>query len=163
MGARISEQRRGRRIAMSDGEVDHFLGEQRTCRVATISASGPHVAPMWFFWDGSALWLNSVVTSQRWTDLQRDPRVAIVIDDGHDFGELRGVEIKGEALRVGEAPRTGTPDPVLEVPELGFHRKYRDPSRPIPYDGKHAWLRVIPRKITSWDFRKINTTGRQTS
>jgi len=25
----------------------------------------------------------------------------------------------------------------------------------MPYDERHAWLKVIPRKITSWDFRKI--------
>jgi hypothetical protein len=23
------------------------------------------------------------------------------------------------------------------------------------YDGKHAWLRVRPAKIASWDFRKL--------
>jgi hypothetical protein len=25
------------------------------------------------------------------------------------------------------------------------------------HDGRHAWLRVTPRKITSWDFRKLAT------
>jgi hypothetical protein len=141
---------------MTRAEIDAFLGEQRTCRVATIGASGPHVAPMWFFWDGTSVWLNSVVASQRWRDLQRDPRVAIVVDAGEAYGELRGVEVKGRAVPVGEAPRTGVPDTELAGPELGFHRKYRDPDDPIRYDGRHAWLRVTPEKLTSWDFRKLN-------
>lgn len=151
----VARQRRGRRIAMSRDELDRFLAEQRTCRVATVSQDGPHVAPLWFHWDGSAIWLNSVVNSQRWADLMKDPRVAIVVDAGDDYSELRGVEIKGDARVVGEAPRTGEPDPELLEPELAFHRKYREPTTPIPHDGRHAWLRVEPRKITSWDFRKM--------
>jgi hypothetical protein len=23
------------------------------------------------------------------------------------------------------------------------------------HDGRHAWLRITPAKITSWDFRKL--------
>jgi hypothetical protein len=56
-------------------------------------------------WDGTALWLYSVVTSQRWIDISRDRRVAILVDAGDDTGH-------------------------------------------------HAWLRLVPDKITSWDFRK---------
>jgi hypothetical protein len=150
----VKQQRRGRRIAMSEDERDEFLAEQRVCRVASISARGPHVTPLWFFWDGTALWLNSVVRSQRWVDLQRDPRVAIVIDAGVGYDELRGVELAGSVETVGEVPRLGAPVAELDHVELGFHRKYRDPTREIPYDGKHAWLRVAPVEISSWDFRK---------
>jgi hypothetical protein len=154
------EQRRGRRLAMTPADVDAFLEHHRTCRVATLSVDGPHVSPMWFHWDGQSLWLNSVVGSQRWVDCARDPRVAVVIDDGTEFSELRGVEIKGRAAVVGEVPRIGEPDPELDRIDAAFHRKYRDPSAAIPYDGKHAWLRVTPTKITSWDFQKLQSKGR---
>src|SRR5712664_2224063 len=55
-GARMSGQRRGRVIAMSTGEMDAFLGQERTCRLATVGAGGPHVSPVWFVWAGGALW-----------------------------------------------------------------------------------------------------------
>ena len=57
-------QRRGRKIAMNPDEVDAFLAQERTCRVATSSPDGPHLTPLWFVWDGTALWLNSVAKSQ---------------------------------------------------------------------------------------------------
>lgn len=157
MSSDLRTQRRGRSIAMTPDEIDTFLGAQRSCRVATVSHEGPHIAPLWFFWDGEALWLNSIVRSQRWTDLQRDGRVAIVVDDGDAYDELRGVEIQGVAEVVGEVPRIGDAVPQLREPEVGFHRKYRDPDSELPYDGKHAWLRVRPTKLTSWDFRKMPT------
>ncbi|HEX9041961.1 MAG TPA: pyridoxamine 5'-phosphate oxidase family protein [Trebonia sp.] len=153
-------QRRGRAIAMTAAEVDEFLAAERTCRVATSSKDGrPHVAPLWFVWDSGALWLSSVVRSQRWTDLMRDPRVAVVIDAGVEYMELRGVELSGAVVPVGDAPRTATPDPVLDQVEQLFADKYTGGVK-FPPDGRHAWLRLTPEKLVSWDFRKLATLSR---
>jgi PPOX class probable F420-dependent enzyme len=150
----VKQQRRGRAIAMSPAEVDDFLRGEHTCRVATVGGDGqPHVAPLWFVWDGSALWLNSIVRSQRWADLDRDPRIAVVVDAGTEFWELRGVELAGRVEVVGDVPRTTGADPELTEPERLFARKYRGAEEFTP-DGRHAWLRVRAEKIASWDFRK---------
>ncbi len=163
----IQTQRRGRRIAMTAPEVDAFLAGQRVCRVATLTASGaPHASPLWFAWDGTSLWLNSLVKSQRWTDIARDPRASVVIDGGNEFGELHGVELRGSFVPVGEAPRTGEPVAELETPERLFAAKYspakdssaKDSAANSPtmhHDGRHAWLRLTPEKVASWDFRKL--------
>ncbi|MER5377980.1 MULTISPECIES: pyridoxamine 5'-phosphate oxidase family protein [unclassified Streptomyces] len=148
-------QRRGRKIMMTPGELDAFLTFQRTCRVATVSADGaPHVSALWFLWDGSALWLYSVVRSKRWADLRRDPRVAIVIDSGEEYDSLRGVELSGTAEFVGEVPRTGELCAELDAVETLFARKNFGLNA-MPHDGRHAWVRLRPEKIVSWDFRKL--------
>jgi len=139
---------------MSDAERDEFLGAERTCRVATVGTEGPHVAPLWFVWHERALWLTSLNRSQRWTDLERDPRIAVVVDAGHDYLELRGVELRGRVEVVGEVPRTGEPEPRLEPIERAFAEKYTGGSE-FGYDGRHAWLVLRPEKIVSWDFRKL--------
>jgi hypothetical protein len=185
-GPVVQQQRRGRVIAMSAGELTSFLGEQRTCRFATAGPGGPHVAPVWFVWDGQALWVYSLTRSQRWANLARDPRAAVVVDDGHHYHELRGVEIEGEAAVVGPVPRTAGQDPQcpeLAEPERLMAAKYFDPASlaasgggaslaasggsaslaasgggpEMIHDGRHAWLRVTPRKLVSWDFRKLAT------
>jgi PPOX class probable F420-dependent enzyme len=179
---------------MSADELTSFLGEQRTCRFATTGPDGPHVAPVWFVWDGQALWVYSLTRSQRWANLARDPRVAVVVDDGHHYHELRGVEVEGEAVMVGPVPRTGgedQPAPELAEPERLMAAKYFDPASQaagadgtnpaadgsgtnpaadgsganpaadtapgMVHDGRHAWLRITPDKIVSWDFRKLAT------
>ncbi len=150
-------QRRGRAIAMTGEEVEAFLAAERTCRVATVGGDGgPHVAPLWFVWDGASLWLNSIVRSQRWTDLARDPRVAVVVDAGEDFFELRGVEITGRAEPVGGVPRGDEEQPELPPVERAFARKYTGSDTFAP-DGRHAWLRITPEKLVSWDHRKLAT------
>jgi hypothetical protein len=152
-----ARQRRGRAIAMTAAEVDEFLAAERTCRVATTGRDGrPHVVPLWFVWDGASLWLNSVVRSQRWTDLERDPRVAVVVDAGAGYRELRGVELSGAVVPVGDVPRTAAADNGLAGPERLFARKYTGSEAFVP-DGRHAWLRLTPDKLVSWDFRKRST------
>jgi hypothetical protein len=150
----LKEQKRGRAIAMSADEVDAYLRTAHTCRVGTAGLGGvPHVSALWFVWDGTALWLNSLFKSQRWTNVVRDPRVSVLVDGGEEFMELHGVEIVGKAEVVGEVPRTDASDPVLAEPERLFGEKYTGGQFVV--DGRHAWLRVVPEKIVSWDFRKI--------
>ncbi|MEU0006064.1 pyridoxamine 5'-phosphate oxidase family protein [Streptomyces sp. NPDC006314] len=151
----VTQQRRGRKIMMTPGELDEFLTAQRTCRVATVSADGaPHVSALWFAWDGTSLWLYSVVRSRRWAQLRRDPRVAVVVDSGEEYDQLRGVELSGRVEFVGEVPRTGELCAELDTAETLFARKNFGLDE-MPHDGRHAWARLTPDKIVSWDFRKL--------
>lgn len=150
----MKEQRRGRSIAMDTSEINAFLQGERVCRVATISADGsPHVSPLWFVWDDAALWLNSTVRSQRWQDIGRDPRVSVVVDAGEEFNELRGVELRGEVAVASEVPRTAKPREDLAAVERAYAEKYSGTGKFVA-DGRHAWLRLEPGQVLSWDFRK---------
>ncbi|MER8032772.1 pyridoxamine 5'-phosphate oxidase family protein [Streptomyces bauhiniae] len=151
----VTQQRRGRKIMMTPGELDEFLTSQRTCRVATVSADGtPHVSALWFVWDGTSLWLYSVVRSRRWTQLRHDARVAVVVDSGEEYDQLRGVELSGRVEFVGEVPRTGELCAELDTAETLFARKNFGMDE-MPHDGRHAWARLTPEKVVSWDFRKL--------
>jgi nitroimidazol reductase NimA-like FMN-containing flavoprotein (pyridoxamine 5'-phosphate oxidase superfamily) len=151
----LRPQKRGRKIAMTDAERDEYLATERTCRVATIGPDGPHATPLWYGWDGTHLWLYSIVKSQRWTDLMRDPRIGVTVDGGVDYLELRGVEITGTVEVIGEVPRTGEAVDELVAIEKQFASKYMGGGEAMFHDGRHGWLRVSPTKIASWDFRKL--------
>ena len=159
-GATDAQQRR-RSISLADVEIDAFLAHASVARVATISSDGrPHVTPLWFLWRDGAVWLYSLVRSRRWTDLVERPDAAVVVDDGDDFGTLRGVEIRGCVTTVGEQPRVGTADPLLAPVEQGYLDKYGGDPQSM-YDGRHAWVRIAGDEIRSWDHHKIPGTGAQ--
>src|SRR5258708_20391984 len=129
--SQIEPQKRARKISMTDQERDAHLAELRVCRIGTIGVDGgPHVSALWYCWDGAALWLYSLIRSQRWVNLQRDRRVSVVIDQGVDYFELRGVEFIGEVEFVGEQPRAGDPNPELEEPQRLFAERYSGGTRP---------------------------------
>ena len=141
---------------MTAEERDAFLDEQRTCRVGTASPDGrPHVSPLWYVWHGGCLWLYSIVRSQRWTDLERNPRCSVVVDAGTEYLELRGVELYGSVEVVGEVPRTGETEVAeLEDVERRFGQRYHGIDE-MRHDGRHAWLRLRPEREFTWDFRKL--------
>jgi nitroimidazol reductase NimA-like FMN-containing flavoprotein (pyridoxamine 5'-phosphate oxidase superfamily) len=93
---------------MTPEETDAFLCAEQACQAASAGpGSRPDVSPPWFVWDGGPLWLNSLVRSQRQTNLQRDPRVAVVVDAGEEYADLRGVQIRGTARPAGDERMTG--------------------------------------------------------
>jgi hypothetical protein len=144
---------------MSEPERDAYLATERVCRLATVGNGGrPHVTPLWFVWcpDPAGLWLYSIVRSRRWGDLQRAPWASVVVDSGTSYAELRGVELGGPVSVVGEVPRVGQPAEDLAPVEAAYAAKYRV-AGPMRYDGRHAWLRLAPETIVSWDFTKLAT------
>lgn len=78
--------------------------------------------------------------------------VAIRVDAGHDFTELRGVELRGRIESVGEVLRTDASDSELEEPERLCARKYT--GEDVMRSSRLA--ACVPAKIVSWDFRKIS-------
>ena len=119
---------------MTPAELDEFLAEQRTCRVATVAADGrPHVSALWFAWDGTALWLYSITRSRRWASCGRIHGSRWSSTTGTSTGSCAASSWRGRAAFVGEAPRTGEPCPELDAPERLFAQKYfgldRDAAR----------------------------------
>ena len=68
---------------MTPDETRAFLLEgTRTAALATVRADGrPHVAPVWFTRDGDDLLFNTGDNTVKGAKLQRDERVALMVDD----------------------------------------------------------------------------------
>ncbi|MBW3633118.1 MAG: PPOX class F420-dependent oxidoreductase [Chloroflexi bacterium] len=59
-----------------------LLSGTRTAALATVRADGrPHVAPVWFTLDGDDLLFNTGEETVKGTNLRRDTRVALMVDD----------------------------------------------------------------------------------
>jgi general stress protein 26 len=135
-------------LRMTDDERDAFLTTERTLRCATVSPEGdPHVVPLWFVWHDGAIWLNSLKRSRRARDLAAGSKVAMSIDAGEAYGELRGVVIYGRAA-------DAEPGPTLDAVRAIFGEKYWG-GVAVPELASHRWLVVRPERIVSWDFAKI--------
>jgi PPOX class probable F420-dependent enzyme len=68
---------------MTQDETRAFLLEgTRNAALATVRPDGrPHVAPVWFTLDGDDLLFNNGENTVKGANLQRDGRVALMVDD----------------------------------------------------------------------------------
>jgi nitroimidazol reductase NimA-like FMN-containing flavoprotein (pyridoxamine 5'-phosphate oxidase superfamily) len=137
-------------LSLSAEELETYLRDKRTVRVATLGPDGtPHVVPLWFVWHEGVMFLNSTLGNPTVENLLREGRAAGVVDDGETYDELRGAVVTGTAGRAGDDPR-------LPEVERAWSEKYLGGSEP-PYRRwrNRVWLRIEPERIASWDFRKI--------
>jgi hypothetical protein len=137
-------------LSLTAGELEAFVGAQRTVRVATADPRGrPHVVPLWYVWLEGAMFMNSTLGNLTVRHIEANPRVAALVDDGETYDELRGVLLHGPTTRAVE-------DPQLPTVAKLWSRKYLG-GDPVPFDRwrNRVWLRLDPETITSWDFRKI--------
>ena len=135
-------------LRLTDEELGELLATERTVRAATVSPDGwPHVVPLWFVWRDGVVWINNLRRSRRSRDLQNGSNVALCVDTGVDYGELRGVVIYGRFRPAGD-------EPALPEVKTAFAEKYWGRSA-IPDLKSHEWLLLRPERIASWDFRKI--------
>ncbi len=78
-----------------------YLGTQRLGRLATVGADGnPHVVPVGFRYNPATDTIDigghALPTTRKWRDIQRQPRVAFVVDDVLPPWQPRMVEIRGD-------------------------------------------------------------------
>src|SRR5689334_413531 len=68
---------------LTAAEARAFLLEQpRTAKLATVRADGrPHVVPVWFDLDGETIVFTTWHTTVKATNIRRDPRIALCVDD----------------------------------------------------------------------------------
>ncbi len=82
-----------------------YLQSQRLGRLATVGPDGqPHVVPVGFRYNPTTGTIdigghNGFTKRKKFRDVQRNPRVAFVIDDIRSVNpwRVRGIEIRGEA------------------------------------------------------------------
>jgi nitroimidazol reductase NimA-like FMN-containing flavoprotein (pyridoxamine 5'-phosphate oxidase superfamily) len=136
-------------LRMTQDELDSYLGEQRTLRLATVDDHGtPHVVPLWFVWHDGAIWLNSLRRTRRHRHLLTGRRVGLVVDDGEAYGELRGVRMTGTPAAVPDD------DAVRVAAYRRFGTKYFGREE-LPSQQSYETIRITPDDVASWDFRKI--------
>ena len=144
------------KVRMSQEEVEAFLDGSKSLIVATLDKDGaPHMTVLWFVRHGDTILFETYGSSQKVLNLRRDPRIAVLCEDGESYQELRGVSIQGTAEIVDGGPR------LEELMALIVKRN--TPALPPETLGSHvaAMIRkrvvvvVHPDKVISWDHSKL--------
>lgn len=148
-------------VRMSGAEVEQFLGSEKKVQVATVNRDGtPHLTTLFYVvQDGRiAFWTSR--RSQKIKNLERDPRIACLVETGDDYFALRGVSLTGTAhlvtdeegvRRIGSAVASR----MVDGADLGdFGRE--EVERQVP---KRVAVVFVPENTATWDHRKLISRG----
>lgn len=143
------------RVAMTEAEVAGLLAARRKVQLATINRDGtPHLVTMFYALVDGRIAFWTYRRSQKAVNLARDPRITCLVEDGDDYFELRGVQVRGVVKRFDELPEV-----------LAIGRRIAATLRGVPAEAldsyvaeaarKRAAYVVEPERVLSWDHRKL--------
>lgn len=142
-------------IEMSHDEIVQYLERSRTATMVTNGPSGhPHAVAMWYAVVDGAVWFETKAKSQKATNLRRDPKITVLIEDGHTYDTLRGVSLEGTAEIVDDAD-------ALWAVGVSIWERYNGPyteeMKPLVEFmlNKRIAVRVDVTRMRSWDHRKL--------
>ena len=143
-------------IRMTDAEREAFILERKSLQVATLGKDGaPHLTTLWFAVVDGDLVFETFTKSQKIVNLRRDPRIAVLLEDGTTYNELRGVSINGRA-ELHDDPEVVHPYALAvmrrnqpEIPE----DKLDDVARMMA--SKRTAVVVKAERVVTWDHRKL--------
>jgi PPOX class probable F420-dependent enzyme len=144
---------RRRQIHFTPEEQAAFLREHRKAALATIDKDGfPHVVAMNFYAKDGAFYMTSYAKAQKVLNIRRNPQVALMVEAGDKYSELRGVMVRGhcEIIEGADAVRAA-------FAEMARARgaSYERPTAANDSAPKRVVLKIVPEKLTSWDHRKL--------
>lgn len=143
-------------IRMTEAEVESYLTSGRDLQVASINADGtPHLVTMWFALVDGDLCFWTYGRSQKIVNLQRDPRVTVLVADGDVYEKLRGVSVAGTARVIEDR------DEVNAIGEAVFEKYWMPITDEAVREGVHSMgakrlgVRITLEKVVSWDHSKL--------
>ena len=148
-------------IRMSPEEQKKFLAEAQTITICSLDPRGfPHPMPMWFgIEDDGAVVMTTFTKSQKIKNIERDPRVSLLVESGTVYAELRGVVMYGEAELVREKEQVLDILARIGTKNAGGAGNAPDPEAlrkglmaTVP---KRTGIRIRPERVVSWDHSKL--------
>jgi hypothetical protein len=143
---------------MSDEEVAGFLEEHRVAICATNGNDGwPHLMPLWYLVRDGDLWSWTYAKSQKVRNLERDDRVTLEVETGHEYNELRGAMIRARCVVHRELEVVAGVGRDLAVRYGGADAAVGPEAREVfeRQAAKRVALHFVPESISTWDHRKL--------
>src|ERR1700761_8447837 len=85
-------------VTMSAEEIAAFISDHGSAVLTTLRADGrPVPLPVWYIADDGYLYFQAPNRTRKVGNIERDPRVAVLLDDGERWEHLRGVLVQGTA------------------------------------------------------------------
>ena len=145
-------------IQLSPDEQRELLDSERIVVVSTLGPRGwPHSMPLWYVLREGEIWIYTYAKSQKVRNLERDPRATLLVETGHEYGELRGVEIEAEAEIHRELDAVyGLARELTSRYSGDIASLEGDAAEALRAQArKRVAVRFEPRRVATWDHRKL--------
>ena len=144
-------------IAMSAEEISAYLNEEaRYMALCTIGKDGfPHVVAMSYAVKDGIIYMSSFKKAQKVLNAKRNPQVAVMVESGQGYSELKGVLIRGTCEVIDDPHAVW--QSMKDVRDAQGNASPTEDAVLKERAKKRAVLKITPVKVSSWDHTKLPT------
>jgi nitroimidazol reductase NimA-like FMN-containing flavoprotein (pyridoxamine 5'-phosphate oxidase superfamily) len=134
---------------LSDDEIEAYLDSRPSwALLSTIDKEGfPHSVPLGYFRLGRDIVMGVRDGTRKVANVESNPRVSVLLEDGSSMADIRGVMFQGHARIVRES------DEALQLAREGARaRGVPENEWPTAPRTGAAYIRMTPVRTVSWDY-----------
>jgi PPOX class probable F420-dependent enzyme len=145
-------------IKLTPEEQAEFLNRGQTIYLASNGEDGyPHLIAMWYAIEGDKILMTTFRKSQKVKNLRRDPRCALLLEEGATYDKLKGIFLRGECEIIEDEETT-----LDTLGKIGARAS--GASTPPPREAMEAMRGQARKRVTlvfrakktrSWDHAKL--------
>jgi PPOX class probable F420-dependent enzyme len=148
-------------VVMTDQEAAAFLAAGRKVQLATNGSDGfPHLVTMYYVLTDGQITFWTYRKSQKALNLERDPRISCLVEDGAEYFDLRGVLVQGTASRVDDPREVAAIGRRISAVIGGAMASAGEEALAAYVEHaarKRCGYRVEPANVISWDHTKLGS------
>jgi nitroimidazol reductase NimA-like FMN-containing flavoprotein (pyridoxamine 5'-phosphate oxidase superfamily) len=133
----------------SDEQIEAYLDSRPSWAIlSTIDTDGfPHTVPLGYFRVGRDIIMGVRDGTRKIANVESNPNVSILLEDGSSMADIRGVMLQGHARIVRE------PSEALELAREGARKRgVPEPEWPTEPRPGSTYIRMTPVRTVSWDY-----------
>lgn len=139
---------------MTPEQVNAFIDSRPGwLALSTIGPDGyPHTVPIGYFRLGDDIVIGCRAGTQKLRNIERNPKVSCMLEDGSTMSDIRGVVVQGRATVHTD------PEELLQLArEAARARGVAEADLPAEPRQGSAYIRVRRDKVISWDYSQRDT------
>ena len=146
-------------IKLTDKEISEYLKSSRTMILVTNGKDGyPHPMPMWYAVDDeNNIYMTTFRKSQKINNLRKSPQVALLVESGDAYEELKSLLIYTDVEFVDDVEATR--DILFQISvqrgDLSEDASAEVRDGMMNSAAKRIGMKFTPKKIVSWDHSKL--------
>ena len=137
--------------SLTPEEISEFLDSRPGWIILTTqSLNGyPHSVPIGYFRRGDEIYIGCRANTQKTRNIERDPKVSLLLESGGSMRDIKGLMIQGDAEIV-----LDDTERLSLMRAAASARGIAEADLPAEVTPGGAYIRVRPQRYISWDYAK---------
>ena len=138
-------------------QLNDFLAAPRLARLATAvpvkdnpQFFQPHNVPVWYVWDGQALWISAFESTRKVREVARNPYIAVLIDVDSAVNGAQAALLEGKAELIADPAIVQPYSRKIYTHYMGEEGVKDAAPQSWIVDPENRILRLIPSRIYTW-------------